>query len=242
MKKLIVNADDFGLTKGINKGTILAHENGVVTSTTLMVNGYATDEAFALAKGNPNLSVGIHFVLTFGRPILDGHKSLVDENGDFLKVNVLRESELDATEVEAEFRAQLDKFMSYGLRPTHIDSHHHVHEHDDVFPVVAELAKELNIPMRSVIDKSHGIKCPDLFTIEFYGETANLEGFKRATEFTSDDQLIEVMTHPAVVDDLLGEISSYVSERGEELNVLTSNEIKDYLQKAQVKLINYRNL
>ena len=85
LKKLIVNADDFGLTEGNTIAHVLAHEDGILTSTTLMVNMPFAPLAVSLAKKHPKLGIGIHLVLTMGRPLLEGPKSFTDENGNFRK-------------------------------------------------------------------------------------------------------------------------------------------------------------
>ena len=83
LQKLIVNADDFGLTEGSTLGIIRSHEDGIVTSTTLMVNMPFCELACQLAKAHPDLGVGCHLVLTIGRPLVEGAKSYTDENGNF---------------------------------------------------------------------------------------------------------------------------------------------------------------
>jgi hopanoid biosynthesis associated protein HpnK len=139
MRRLIINADDFGLTSGVNRAVVEAHEHGVVTSTTLMANGQAFEQAIALAQSQPRLGVGCHIVLVDGAPLLDqtAVRSLLDQRGNsgrphfrrgisrFGVLALLRQ--LDENEIEAEAAAQIRKLQAAGITVTHIDSHKHTH-------------------------------------------------------------------------------------------------------------------
>lgn len=128
-KYLIVNADDFGASTGINRGIIECHQRGIVTSTSFMTTGKATEEAVALSLANPNLSIGLHFDV-WGE----------DE----------REFDLsDTVAVRDEFRKQLDDFERLmGRLPTHIDSHRHAHRRPGMMPLFQELVAPLGVPLR----------------------------------------------------------------------------------------------
>lgn len=140
MGRLIVNADDFGLTSGVNRSVAELHDAGVLTSTTLMAREQATDEAIAMALARPALGVGCHVVLIDGTPVLPAKQvpSLVDARtgrfpyslGTFLAK--LFSGRLRAEEIEAEAAAQIGLLASRGLRLTHIDTHKHTH----MFPAV----------------------------------------------------------------------------------------------------------
>src|SRR5437868_6370726 len=134
MKYLIVNADDFGLTSGVNRAVVEAHTRGILTSTTLMANMLAFDDAMRLAKANPGLGVGLHFNITQGKPVADASRvrGLLDEGGEFLGTStaLLRRAlagKLHVQEVEIELRAQIEKVLGAGLSLTHVDSHKHAH-------------------------------------------------------------------------------------------------------------------
>lgn len=140
MRRLIVNADDFGLTAGVNRGIVEAHENGVVTSATLMANGRAFEDAIALAQSRPRLGVGCHIVLVDGAPLLnqDQVASLLDPRGNGSGEPHFRQGigrfgalallgRLAADEIEAEATAQIRKLQSAGVPVTHLDSHKHTH-------------------------------------------------------------------------------------------------------------------
>ncbi|HID86777.1 MAG TPA: carbohydrate deacetylase [Anaerolineae bacterium] len=150
-KKLIVNGDDFGRCPGVNRGIIEAHERGILTSTTLMVNMPAADEAFALAREHPDLGVGIHLVFTAGQPILPPEQipTLVDEEGRFLgqRTWLADLDRADSNELRAELRAQIERFRERRA-PTHLDCHHFVHVYPPLFAILVELAAEYGLPMR----------------------------------------------------------------------------------------------
>lgn len=142
MRRLIVNADDFGFTSGVNRAIVEAHTRGVVTSTTLMANGPAFAEATQLAKTLPQLSIGCHVVLIDGNPVLapaqvpdltDGH-SHPARFRDGLKIFAARAiaGRIPAEEIEAEAAAQIRKLQSFGIAVSHVDTHKHTH----LFPSV----------------------------------------------------------------------------------------------------------
>lgn len=142
MRRLIVNADDFGFTAGVNRAIVEAHTRGIVTSSTLMANGRAFEDAVALAKTVPRLSVGCHVVLIDGEPVLDPEQisSIVSRASgrtrfrDGLKSFVARAfaGRLNSIEIEAEATAQIGKLQSAGVSVSHVDTHKHTH----LFPAV----------------------------------------------------------------------------------------------------------
>ncbi|MFQ6082109.1 MAG: carbohydrate deacetylase [Candidatus Aminicenantia bacterium] len=152
MKRVIINADDFGLTSGINKGIILAHQKGILTSTTLMANMPGFSQAVKLAKKNKSLGVGIHLNIIRGEPISSPQKvpSLLNNHGhflttsQFLKKIVLRKIIL--IEIEYEFRAQIEKVLGKGIHITHFDSEKHIHSIPQIMQIVTKLAIEYRIP------------------------------------------------------------------------------------------------
>ena len=125
---LIVNADDFGLSKGQNYGIVEACRHGVVTSTTAMVNGDAIEHAAELSRALPELGVGMHFVLTLGMP-LTPMPGLTREGqlGKWIW-QMAEQGTLPLDEITRELDCQFNRFVDlFGREPTHIDSHHHVH-------------------------------------------------------------------------------------------------------------------
>lgn len=136
MRRLIINADDFGFTSGVNRGIVEAHRRGVVTSSTLMATGRAFAEAVELAKTAPGLSVGCHIVLIDGQPVLPSGQipSLTESNGtgafsDGLKTFAARAllGRMNSAEIEAEAGAQIRKLQDAGVMVSHFDAHKHTH-------------------------------------------------------------------------------------------------------------------
>jgi predicted glycoside hydrolase/deacetylase ChbG (UPF0249 family) len=140
VSQLIVNADDFGLTAGVNRAILELHLGGLLTSTTLMARAAATEEAIELARATPSLSVGCHIVLVDGEPVLPPAQlgTLADPNtgrlqptlGGFLKR--LLSGRIRGAEIEAEAAAQIASLQGRGVRLTHVDTHKHTH----MFPAV----------------------------------------------------------------------------------------------------------
>jgi predicted glycoside hydrolase/deacetylase ChbG (UPF0249 family) len=151
--RLIVNADDFGLTSGVNRGIIELHSAGLVTSTSLMARAGATDQAIDLAVKTPTLGVGCHVVLVDGEPVLppDQIPTLVDSRtGHFphsLNTFLTRlfTGRISSAEVEAEAGAQIDSLQQRGIRLTHIDTHKHTHVLPQVLHPVLRAARARGI-------------------------------------------------------------------------------------------------
>ncbi len=153
MGRLIVNADDFGLTSGVNRAIGELHRSGVLTSATLIARAQATDEAIEIARASSALGVGCHVVLVDGEPALPPHKipCLIDrQNGNFPNslttfLQRLVRGRLCASEIEAEARAQIEFLQNKGLRLTHIDTHKHTHMFPQVLRPVLRAARACGI-------------------------------------------------------------------------------------------------
>ena len=154
MRRLIVNADDFGLTSGVNRGIVEAHEGGVVTSATLMANGGALPHAIELAASAPQLSVGCHVVLVDGSPISNTTKvaSLTVGNGNpqfrtsiFDFAWYCMRGKLSPREIEAEAVAQIRKLQAAGIPVTHLDTHKHTHLFSQVLHPLLRAAKTCGV-------------------------------------------------------------------------------------------------
>lgn len=225
MIKLIVNADDFGYSRGINYGIIDAHLNGIVNSTTMMMNMPGVGHAVELAKVNPTLQVGIHLVLSCGKPLLSDVPSLVDENGHFKRLpDFLNDRDLPLLELEREWTAQIEKFLETGLIPSHFDSHHHIHAIPEFLPVVQKLSRKYSLSARQA--EGHTVEgvpaFTDVFLHDFYGEGATEDYFEKISSRVHDGQTVEIMCHPGYLDHDILKGSSYASQRVEETRILTS--------------------
>jgi hopanoid biosynthesis associated protein HpnK len=152
MKTLIVTADDFGLTEQVNEGIIKAHRDGIVTTTSLMANGGAFEDAVSRARQAPQLAIGAHLNLTQGTPISPKAvvRSLVNADGQ-MRVGPIALGRKVATgqvrlsEVEVELRAQIERIIASGVRLTHLDGHKHIQLLPGIFEIVLKLALEFGI-------------------------------------------------------------------------------------------------
>lgn len=153
MKQLIVNADDFGLHPLINAGIIKGHQEGFITSTSLMPSAPCWQDAVRLAKENPRLGIGVHLTLVGSVPSVlpkEQVSSLLDDDGLFLPDYVAfakryYSGAVKKAELEAELRAQLERALSCGVNITHIDSHQHTHVLPGINSLVLKLSNEYNI-------------------------------------------------------------------------------------------------
>ena len=221
-RRLIVNADDLGATAGVNRGIAHAHAHGIVTSASLMVHGRGAGDAVAVAAANPCLSVGLHWDLDAG--------------------GVDRVDLADPVAVRAELEAQLVAFERLiGRRPTHLDSHHHVHRRPEIAPVARELAAALGLPLRAEGDVR--------FVGGFYGQWE-----WRVTDLAhvSPDFLIwilrneitegwtELGCHPGYVTAEL--TSVYGAEREVEVETLADPRVRAEAQELGIELVSYADL
>jgi predicted glycoside hydrolase/deacetylase ChbG (UPF0249 family) len=225
---LIVNADDLGLSAGVNAGIFEAHERGIVTSASLMVRASAAAEALASPGAHPELAVGLHLDIAEWQ-YADGE----------WRLNYERCPPDDAAAVEAECRAQLDVFRELvGRDPTHLDSHQHTHMSEPVATVAAGLAAELEIPLRA-----RGIR----YEGGFYGQSGKGEPYPAGIEAEHLVGLIaalppgrtELGCHPGIGDDTG---SSYASERERELRALCDSRVKEALERERIRLCSFAQL
>jgi chitin disaccharide deacetylase len=223
MKRLIVNADDFGAGRGINRGIVEAHRDGILTSASLMVDMPGSEEAARLAAALPRLSVGLHVVLTGedGAPLVD-----------------FDERERCRTELHRQVRrfAQLT-----GGLPTHLDSHHNVHRDPRLLPCFLELAEECRLPLRG--------HSPARYFAEFYGQW---DGGEVHLEWISPASLVrmlaadvgpgvtELSCHPGYVASDFR--SSYSAERETELRTLCDSAVRRAIGELGIALIDFRDL
>jgi len=158
MKRLIVNADDFALTRLVSQGILDAHYYGIVTSTSLIANGGAFEEAIAMAMRAPQLSVGAHLALTHGIPVspASGVPTLVDADGRLYLtarqlLNGIVTHRISLREIELELRAQISKVLRAGIILTHLDGHKHLQVLPGISEIVIRLAQEFGVP---------SVRCP----------------------------------------------------------------------------------
>jgi chitin disaccharide deacetylase len=228
LTSLVVNADDFGLSRGVNRGIVETHERGIVTSTSLMVNQAAAAEAAAYARDHPALDVGLHVELRRWRPTRWPWSSA-------------RSWERLQTVVARDLAAQLDRFRKLLDRdPSHIDSHKHRHRIPPLRPVFESVAQELDVPLRHY---TGGIG----FSGEFYGH----DGAGRSTpDAVSAAALIAVLArlptgitelgcHPGYPDGLR---TWYREERLLEVRALCDEDVRAAVERLGIRLVSFRDL
>jgi predicted glycoside hydrolase/deacetylase ChbG (UPF0249 family) len=222
---LVVNADDLGLSVTVNDGIFAAHEEGIVTSASLMVRQGAAPAAAERSSEFPGLAIGLHIDL--------GEWNY--EHGEWTLAYSHCDSD-DPAAVEAESRAQLERFRALlGRAPTHLDSHQHVHESEPAKGVAEALAAELGVPLRNRAIRYEG---------GFYGQSGKGEPFPEGITVERLRELIrslppgwtEVGCHPAA-----GPVptSTYDAERRIELATLRDQQVKNLLNVTQVNLCSF---
>lgn len=251
MKRLIVNADDFGRTRGINSGVLEAHLSGIVTSATAMVLEPAAEEGIGEAlRRAPKLALGLHFAVTGGGlPASPPDRIpglLVD--GRFALIPDRLPAEIPEVEVRRELEAQILLFEKLaGRPPSHLDSHHHSALHPAIQPVFVEVARQRGLPARASNEEARaalrtaGVKTTDRFLDGFYGDGATAENL-RATLASLEDGTSELMCHPGRADAELIAGSTYARQRERELEFLCNPDIVQLLARAGVERIDFRDL
>ena len=268
MDRLIINADDFGLTEGINDAVIECYRRGVITSATLLVTAPAAGHAAVLAAQNPGLGVGLHLNLTTGEPVLPAGRvaSLVGAGGRFpgLARAALRLStgRARAGELEAELKAQLERLRTLGVTASHIDSHHHLHAHPRLRHIITRVCPPLGIvrmrgyrmrvsgakalAVRLAAAAPAGARAGALVTPERFSgiETMGGRDFAPllAQELARGAGTLEFMCHPGRPDDELRRRSRYNEPRGRELAALLDPSFGKMLEASGVRLVSFAGL
>jgi predicted glycoside hydrolase/deacetylase ChbG (UPF0249 family) len=224
-RRLIVNADDLGLSTGVNRGVIIGYTRGIVRRASLMVWAPAAGEAVKMAKVHPNLQLGLHVDLCEW-VYRDGQWSAVYE----------RTPMKDAEAVEAEVLRQLEAFTRMvGRQPHHLDSHQHVHREEPAAGLMLRLAQRLGTPLRQV---TPGIG----YCGEFYGQSGKGWSAPQAITVEALQTILrnlppgttELCCHPAEFDDTE---SSYAAERVVELACLCDPAVRSTIAAEGIELI-----
>lgn len=248
MAYITINADDFGFTQGVTEGIYRSIAEGIVTSTAAMacVDG-ARENIQAFMSITPG-AIGAHLQLTDGRPVLPPEEipSLVDKEGRFYS-KAQFPWDLSPAEVLAEWKAQLQRLRGWGLEPVYLDTHHHVHLRSQVLPAMAQLAKELSLPVRggavSTVKmlRYAGVVTPDVSLLEFFGEELTwkrmMEMLQKAIAKHGPEAVIELSCHPGISTPELEKLSHYTRQREEELTVFLQSYAREQLEEIGVHLI-----
>jgi chitin disaccharide deacetylase len=228
-RHLIVNADDFGLGVGVNRGIIESYEQGIVTSSSLMVHAPAAEAAAAYARSHPDLSLGIHITLC----------EFSCRNGEWSLVYQVVEL-ADREAVAREVRRQLARFCRLvGRTPTHLDTHQHVHRSEPIRSVLLESARALKVPLRHF---QPGLN----YCGGFYGRTPMGEPLPEAISVAGLMKTIgalpvgwtELVCHPGLGNDEGGD---YSAERAQEAAVLRDPSIRRFLEAEDVGLVSFHS-
>lgn len=269
-KVLVVNADDFGFTRDVNRGIVDCHRRGILTATTLMANGRAFDDAVELARENPSLDIGCHLVLIGEHSLVDRDRPLPRSVGELLTALAGRR-----LRPYDELRAQVEKILSAGLRPIHLDTHKHTHLLPPVLDAVARLSQEFRIPwVRRPYDIPDfalldGVPAGTRWTsrlinasrqyssriLRRYGcrATDHFLGFQITGRYHTQqlvallrhlpDGVTEFMCHPGYCTDELRSAPTRLKEsRDREREALVAPEVKVAMRDAGIELASYRQL
>ncbi|MDQ0175183.1 chitin disaccharide deacetylase [Bacillus chungangensis] len=254
MGKVIFNADDFGYSEGVNYGIVDAYSKGILTSTTLMANMPGFDHAVSLSKEFPGLGIGVHLTLTCGKPLLQNVDSLI-ENGNFKKLSFYQEEfQIDLDELYQEWDTQIQKVYRSGIIPSHLDSHHHTHTFSDNQKVVVELAKKYDLPVRGNFERKDKVKSTACFEpyFDIVGEPENSmeyvgtsleEYLDKLIVKLKNTESIEIMCHPAYIDEALLTGSSFVIPRAYQTTFLIQSKFAEMMQSDKdIQLVNFHHI
>lgn len=257
MKRLIVNGDDFGRAPGVNAGILRAHRDGIVTATTLMVGAPATEEAARIARTTPSLDVGVHLTLTYARPVTDPKRipSLVEPDGTFPRqpAAFLGPARADREEALIEYRAQHARAAELlGHAPTHLDTHHWLHDDPALEWAITALAQETGAAVRPHDDaqrerlRAAGVRTVDRYRRDFqhdgHVDVATLERILDEIGNDSGDGTTELGCHPGEPDADLERTSGYAALRVRELATLIDPLIRTAVERNGITLTTYAEL
>jgi len=246
LRRLIVNADDFGMTRGVSAGILLARRHGIVTSTTVLVTGDLDRDQLAAALDS-GLGLGIHLNLTLGKPLTRA-PSLVDGDGRFVRDARRAAARAELKDVEGEIEAQVERFVTLArCAPTHLDTHHHVGLHAPVDEVLLRAAQRLGVAVRSQTERARArartaaLKTPD----HFFGESGP-EAYWSAARLRQvlcalPPGVSEFMTHPGQFDEGLG-ASRYGRQRETELVGLGTSAARAAAAALGIRLCHFGDL
>ena len=251
--KLILNADDFGLSESVNNGIVECFKSGVVTSTTVMMNQKGLEHAIQLYKQGLVPEVGLHFTVTSGRPISDPTTvtSLVDDHGYFHKREALMTHPVCEEEVYTELTAQYNAAINAGFDINHIDSHHFAGVYPPLKRAFVRFANDTGLPVRRVDNVISGqdsltVATPDAFDASFFDTGISLEHLKTVIlgyKEKLSDGILELMCHPSTENnsDLNG-ITGYLDMRVIERDLLILPELADWLKEQDIECVGFNAL
>lgn len=255
-KYLIVNADDCNLTEGVTRGILECNQTGILTSTTFLVNLPVEAKTVRWIKDAKNLGVGVHLNLTLGQPVSKSQnvRSLVDEEGRFTKDIIQRLWQKKKTivleDIILEYRNQVKLFKKiFGKSPTHLDTHHQLHDYDLFLKALLLIAHEFKLPVRrsrlfppgESLVKFRGKTV--LTTHHWYGDLLTRHHWNKVglghILATLPEGVSEIMCHPGHHDAQLSAVSSFTKSRDIEKSVFSSKQLRSWVKKQGILLTHY---
>jgi len=220
MKYLIVNGDDLGASRGVNRGIIEAHQRGILTSTSLMVNAARSEEAAEFGRTAVELSVGLH---------VDVRHALSES------------AAASSRRLREELHKQFGRFEELmGRPPTHLDSHHNLHRDPRALPHFLEVAREHDLPLREHSRVRYFAKFYGQWGGETHLEHISAENLARMLATDIEDGITELSCHPGYVDQDLA--TGYAAEREAELRALCDAAVRHALAALSIQLVSYHDL
>jgi len=251
MQQLIINADDFGYTKEVNQGILETHRFGTLTSTTIMTNEKFFDHAVAIWP--KSLGIGVHLNLTWGNSLTTG-KPFSRFNKHKIVLGTINQEF-----VEKELRKQIEKLLDVGIRPDHLDSHHHLHAFQPVTDIVTKLAKEYHIykirwpketPTKFLLQSSYlkqkiinsRLKeCPLKTTDNFFGVLhTGSPKLRHFLSYLNFEGTAEICCHPGKKP--VNKKDRLYNTRTKELEILTSDAFLQEIKNKNIHLISFKEL
>ena len=249
MKRLIINADDCNLTAGVTRGILLAHDRGMVTSTTLMMNLPLADKTVRELKKRKLLGLGLHLNVTFGKPLSRPSQvsSLLKSGGIFRRPDDYQKKKPQLKDIIREYETQIKLFeQRFGRKPEHLDTHHHLHDRPVFFQALASVAKKWKLPIRRSklfgelpARETSGLKTTDyLFgnlAADFLWELGPFGGVVE----TLPEGTSEIACHPGFYDAELARASSLRRTREIELKLFSNGKLRKKLTGLGIELIRF---
>lgn len=239
--KLIINADDFGLSKSISDGILLGIKEGYITSTSIIANMPFAEYAVRKAIENGINCIGLHINLTVGKPIIENNNLINNEGAFYYNREQIENPKLTYQDAYNEIMAQMDivSKYSYGkLKLDHLDTHHHLMDNPNIRQAIIDISKKFNLPIRK--NNVKGIKCPDILYKDFTINNVNVDSIRNMIEtYKNENVVVELMTHAGFIDEYTKSVTSYLN-RESELNIL--KESKKIGLFEVVELINFQHI
>ncbi len=240
--KLIINADDYGLSKSISDGIILGIREGYITSTSIMANMTWAEYAIQKALEYNIDCIGLHINLTVGKPILK-NDNLINNNGYFYyNKEQIENPKLTYQDAYNEIMAQVNAISNYSdgkLKIDHLDTHHHLMDNPNIKQAIVDISQKLNLPIRKY-DNVQNIKCPDFLYKDFTINNVSIDSIKQMIEkYKNDNVVVELMTHPGLIDEYTKTVTSYLNREKELLVLKESKELGLF---EEIDLVSFQQL